>query len=417
MKKHILQFSLFGIAKSAVLFAPLIAASILLPDQYGLLEWALSFAMMLGLLASFGSGGLISFEIIKHETSTLSNTALLYSAITTFIFGILGLLSILFENYIALSYILSFSSVFVGQFALSAYIKAKGKGAYASVVESLIYILILILLIYAIFQQVQTLSLLSVFPLTAMLLSFILFTLISDSISFKPEDLTVFAKKGFPIMLSGFLAVGFVNLPRVLLGHFESLESVAAFSLYFRWAAIALVAYQFALVVNFRKIYTYSYEKLDRYIVSISLMVFVLGACIIFGINIIENQNISLSIAFPLQNITIQTLMAGTITLWAIGTSLEGLFYREHLSRLQTYASLSGIGIFLINILILKFFIHDIIFIFTLSWFISYSTIIFVQLYFLKKYLDITFNRIFYFLLIFIFSLSFCLTFLRMAYT
>ncbi len=394
LKKYILHLSLFGASKSAVLFAPLLAASVLSQGNYGLVEWSLSFAMILSIFLSLGAGGILSFEIIKHETNALINATLFYALVISLVLGILGSISIIFFEPSRISYILGFTGVFTGQFVLSAYLKAKGKGAYASIVESFIYIVILLLVFNSIFQEIKSLEFLLIFPFFTIVFSFILFFLISDRTQLKKEDFSLFIQRGLPIMISGLLAVGFVNLPRVLLGNFESFESVGVFSLYFRWAAIALVAYQFALVINFRKIYTYSYEKLDQYIVAISFMVLLIGFFIILGLEVIDNYDITFHLAVPEQNILIQGLMAGTISLWAIGTSLEGLFYREHLSKLQIYSSAFGIGIFLLSVVFLGSFISNVILIFSLSWFVSYIAIVLLQLLFLQKHLNVYFKNI-----------------------
>lgn len=396
LKKYILHLSLFGVSKSAVLFAPLIAASVLSQSNYGLLEWSLSFAMMLSILLSLGSGSVLSFEIIKHETNRLTNTTLYYALIISLLLGILGSISLIFLEPSRISYILGFTGVFTGQFILSAYLKAKGKGAYASIVESFIYIIILFLLFNAILQETKSLEFLVIFPFFTIVFSGILFFLINDRTKLKREDFSLFIQRGFPIMISSFFAVGFVNLPRVLLGNFESFESVGVFSLYFRWAAIALVIYQFSLVINFRKIYTYSYEKLDLYIAIISFLVLLIGFFIIMGLVVIEKYNITLYLSIPKQDILIQSLMAGTITLWAIGTSLEGLFYREHLSKLQIYSSIFGISIFSLSIIFLNSLTSNVILIFSLSWFIGYMAIILLQLLFLQKYLNVHFKGIYY---------------------
>jgi O-antigen/teichoic acid export membrane protein len=367
------------------------AASVLSQSNYGLLEWSLSFAMMLSLFISLGSGGVLSFEVIKHETNSLINTTLFYIVFLSFLLGIFGSISIIFFEPSRFSYILGFTGIFIGQFALSAYLKAKGKGAYASIIESFIYIIILFLVFNSIFQGIKSLEFLLVFPFFTIVLSIILFFLITDRTLPNKKDLSLFLQRGFPIMISSFLSVGFINLPRALLGSYDSFDSVAVFSLYFRWAAIALVAYQFVLVMNFRKIYTYSYEKLDRYIVTISFIVLLIGCCIILGLEVIKKYDIPFHLAVPQQDILIQSLMAGVITLWAIGSSLEGLFYREHLSKFQIYASVFGIVAFLLNIWLLHNFVSNMILIFAFSWFISYIVIVISQLLFLQKSLNIKF--------------------------
>lgn len=400
MQKNILHLLIFSFSKSTVLFAPLIAASVLSQSNYGLLEWSLSVSMILSVVLSFGAGAVISFEIIKSEKSKLIDMALFYIGVITFLLGVMGILSFIFFSSLSLNYILAFTGVFLGQFALSAYIKAKGRGAYASMIESFIYIFILLLLFNSIYKELQYLEFLILFSIVSIIFSIILFKLIDNKRTLNKEEISPFFNKGFPIMLSGLLAVGFLNLPRIILGYFGSFEDVAEFSLYFRWAAIAVIAYQFIIVMNFRKIYKLSHVELDTYIVRITFAVLVIGYSLIVTIGALEENASLYSIALPKENLLIQILMIGSITFWTISTSLEGLFYRENLAKYQGFSSLIGISSFLLNIFILNYFIDNIILTFSLSWCLSYMILIITQIFILNKKLDFIFKKVFISLLL-----------------
>jgi O-antigen/teichoic acid export membrane protein len=385
-KRFIAHLIIFAISKSAVFLTPLLAASVLSQENYGMFEWSLSFSMVLGVFLSLGAGGVLSFEIVKHENSKLISTALSYAAIFTLLLGIIAAIGILIDMPVRINYILGFTGVFIGQFALSAYMKAKGKGAFASTIESLIYIIVLILVMDAMWNQNTFLEYIGIFSFGAVILSIVLFLLENKIVVDKVEYLALF-QRGFPLMVSGILSIGFVNLPRIMLGSVESLEHVAEFSLYFRWAAIALILYQFVLVVYFRKIYTFAYEKLDGYMAAISLLVLIAGCMIPLGIGVIEKLGILSGVAFPKQDTLIQVFMIGGIALWSLNASLEGLFFREHLTKFQIYSTMFGVAVFFLNIIFLGNIISDIILSYTMSWFFAYITMIFVQLLFLRKYL------------------------------
>ena len=381
--KHLI---IFGFSKSAVLLAPLLAASVLTKNEYGSLEWALSLSMMSALFLSLGAGGIIAFEIVKHEKSDLITTALSYISFLTFFLGLTTAIIVLIDLKMA-AMLIGFTGIFLGQFALSSYMKAKGKGAFASIVDSFIYILILLLVFYSIFIDDRRLHLFILFSFATFFFSMILFRIGGYKFRVDKSHFFKFVKTGTPIMLSSFAAIGFMNLPRVLIGNLGTMKDVGDFALYFRWAALALVAYQFMLVVNFRKIYQLDHVALDRYISFISFVVLMIGVVFVMTMPMLREFEIFKQLQFPQNSLPVQSLMVAIVAIWTLSTSLEGLFYREHLTKYQIYSSILGVVVLLFSIfLVSKLQNPDLIFYFSLAWFISYLVIIFSQLFFLKKF-------------------------------
>ena len=387
LSTHIKHFIIFGFSKSAVLIAPLLAASVLTKDEYGLLEWALSFSMMSALFLSLGAGGVIAFEIVKHERSDLIITALSYISFLTFFLGFTTAVIVLIDSDIV-AMLLGFTGIFLGQFALSSYMKAKGMGAFASVVDSFIYILILLLVLFSIIIGDQRLHLFILLSAATLFFSVILFRIGGNEFRRHKNKFFKFVKTGAPIMLASFATVGFMNLPRVLIGDLGTMEDVADFALYFRWAALALLVYQFMVIINFRKIYQLDHITLDRYISCISLAVLIIGALFVTTMPMLREFEICKQLQFPQKNLPVQSLMVAIVAIWTLSASLEGLFYREHLTIFQIYSTISGILVLLLSILLIKRMQKpDLTLFFSLAWFISYLVIIFLQLFFLNKYL------------------------------
>jgi len=386
IKYYTKQLIIFGTSKSAVMFAPIIAASTLSTQNYGLLEWSLSASIMFAVAVSLGSGGVIAFEVVKNEHSPIISISMIYTAILSFFLAATGLISYIIHLSNQLTFFLMFSGLFVAQFSLSAFMKAKGAGAYATIIDSLVYILIFLLAIFATSKNKDEFQYIFIFSVSAFFLSFIIYFLSNIKKNyFEISKFFLFLRRGIPIMLSSLMAIGFINLPRVLLGEFDSFEKVAEFSLLFRWAALALVVYQFVVVIKFREIYKSELHQIDRYFAFISIAIFFIGFAIILILNSLNAQFNELPFATPSQNFIFQSFMATSIALWVLSTSLEGIFYREHLAKYQFYSSLIGILIFLGIFFIIQNIYCITIFTVLLSWISGFCITIVTQFYFLNK--------------------------------
>ncbi len=226
--------------------------------------------MSIATVISFGAGNIISYRIIKEGKDKIVNISMLYLIICSFVFSLISIFS--YENYL-----FSFISLFIIQVGFSSYIKGQGGGALSSLVESSIYILLLLISLRFFYSGEELIIKNNfIFIITSLILS-ILFL---SGVDFKNIDIksgTDLIKLGFPIMVSSCLAVFFVNIPRLILGEISTHQDIATFSIYFRWAAISLIAYQFMNVVFFRRIYTSDYRKIDLNFSFIFIIVILCG--------------------------------------------------------------------------------------------------------------------------------------------
>lgn len=375
--------ALFVLSKSIVLIAPLFAAYLLDKSSYGLFEWSLSIAMIVSVMMTIGAGNTIAFEKVKNTDSPLIYIGQIYSVYLGLFLAILSIAMILFFNNVQIGMVLGMSSFLVVQYALSAYIKSSGLGARASVIDSGIYIVLLVLLGFTWFKEDTQLAYVVSFAFAAMILSIFLYKSINKNKVPIKEEIRNFLKRGFPIVLSGGMVILFFNLPKLLLGS-ESMELVGDFSLYFRWAALALVVYQFIVVVFFRDLYTKSYNDFDKFIASISTGTYFLGFVILIFLYLANKYNIAY-LTLPALNISVQIIMISIIALWALNASLEGLLYRENRSIHQMWANILGVIIFLM----IYYFYQDeknIIYLITMSWFFSFVAIICYQLFIIHRF-------------------------------
>ncbi|SVD42052.1 uncharacterized protein METZ01_LOCUS394906, partial [marine metagenome] len=102
--------------------------------HYGLLEWAISVSFLLATFLSFASGNTIAFEKIKNDHSPLIYMGKQYSLFLFLIVALCTFLSDIFYDSASLTMVLGISSILIIQDPLSAYIKAAGLGARASVI-------------------------------------------------------------------------------------------------------------------------------------------------------------------------------------------------------------------------------------------------------------------------------------------
>ena len=375
---------LFVFAKSIVLIAPLIAAYFLKKSSYGMFEWSISISMIISTILTVGAGNTIAFEKIKNESSPLIYIGQIYSIYLGLGLACLSIVVILIFNNARIGLIFGMSAFLIIQYALSAYIKANGLGAKASIIDSGIYIVLLGLLFFTWIEESSELLYTIAYALSAITLSALLYKTITKHVKITKVDIKKFFTRGFPIMLSGSMIIVFFSLPKVLLGS-NSMALVGEFSLYFRWAAVAIVIYQFLIVVFFRDLYTKSYIEFDKFIAGISLGVYSLGLLVLLLLYLANISNIKY-LPLPEFNASLQIVMLAIIALWALTASLEGVLYRENKSIHQMLANLFGILIFLV----LFYFFQDtehILYITIFSWFTSFVTIIFYQLYIIHKFI------------------------------
>lgn len=384
IKRTIYHSFLFILSKSSVFIAPLFAANILSNSDYGRLEWSLSFSMLLVSIISLASGNTIAFEKIKNDDSLLIGIGKNYSLSLFAIFLFLALFSMVFFNSIILTMVLSISSILIVQDPFSAFVKAAGRGAFATMIDSALYVFLIIILGIAYFtgsQEIQFIYLLSLF---GSLMAIMTYKTISKSSKLSLDNLLKLFNRGFPIMVSGVVGILFFSLPKFILGGY-SMNLVGEFSLYLRWASIALIGYQFVYVLFFRDLYQMTFIQFEKSVIKIFLAVFFIGILIIPMLYLSPLNDI-ISIKTPSFNLFLQLFMVISVSSWVISGLLEGILYREVKAKYHVYSNLLGILVFFLCYLSLNKS-NNLTELIAIAWTMGFIFVNICQILFIEKYI------------------------------
>ena len=371
------NLTFFFVAKLSVFIVPLLLAKSLDNIDYGQFEVFLSYSMLLTNILLFGAGNIIAFDIVNKQKINLINEAIFHSLIASLLCLIVSIF-LLKQNYI-----FQMASLIVAQSSLSSYIKAKGSGAKASIVEASLYLVLLVVYVISIYSGFKGGGI-GEYSYYFILLSLIYCGFLLKILTCSKISYLSFLKRGFPIMIAGSLAVLFLNSPRLLLNLLSGPADVSTFSVFFRWSAIALIAYQFLNVVFFRKIYRSSYAELNIIFTKIILFSTSVGALVIFGISqfgwLIDDL-----IEVPDSQISLQIIFLLIISFWISSTLLENLCYRDKMSKIPLFGyAISILFLWIFSFILKGSFENELLFILFL-WFFCYCFLILFYLFRLKS--------------------------------
>jgi hypothetical protein len=268
---------IFALAKSAVLIAPLIAAGLLSKSLYGTVEWWLALSLAFGPVLAMGAPGLVAYGTLGSKLRRHVRTATVFviiAATTLLLISIVApLLGLDWKNSLFGPVALQCAIVAL-QTTLSARLKGLGKGAWASLVESTLYLSLLcaVLLNWQGLDFVLSFMGLMLLASGLLILGLIRFVPLPSLSGWHRRNYRAFLHVGLHFMTGGALMAGFMALPRISLGAISSPEKVAEFALIFRWLSITIIAHQFINTVFFRKIFADlgSHER-DRVLASTPL--------------------------------------------------------------------------------------------------------------------------------------------------
>lgn len=330
LTRGMMQAGLFFLGKSSVLLAPLFAAYIWSPGDYGRLEWWISTATLLGSAIALGAPAVISFEIIANKKE-LAGAATLHviTASTVVTVVILGLLFIVgFENASWLIAVLLAAQVAL-QLTLTGELRAAGLGGLGSVGQSALYILIFgfLGLHYAGMSIVSAITLLSC--LTQIALIWFIFRRSRIRWVQSSRSWLNFLSYGPRVMLAAFLFMLINQIPRVYLGSTASGDELAKFALVYRWLAIAIVAHQFFGTVFFRFLFDPDKKAQD---LRLSIPVAGVGLASTVIVIFLYFVPADLNLPLPLPGDRAKSFMflvAAVLPFWSAVATMEGIFYRE----------------------------------------------------------------------------------------
>ena len=333
---------IFVLAKSAVLVAPLLAASVLTITEYGSVEWWLALSMALGPVIGLGAPSMVAYGSVNRQQYRHVRTAtvcvlMLASTLLVFVLALRLFGHEWGDDFygpVALQ-----CAVIMLQMTLAARLKGTGKGAWAAVAESALYLCLLIALLGVLLGADFVTAFMFCMLVACVLLAFLLVRLVAVPALRRWPLRNFHACLGIAwrYMLGAALMAGFMALPRVALGFLESPQVVASFALVFRWLSISIIAHQFINTVFFPRIYGNAPQRRRDIALALTVSVVAISALFIVLFVGVGKAFVPFPLPFP-QATSLALPMAMVMILWATTACLEGSLFREGAALKQSGA-------------------------------------------------------------------------------
>lgn len=345
---------LFAAVKSTVLLAPIACAALLSAAMYGQMEWQLALATGVAPATALGAHGILAYGSVGARARRHMRIAVMHlgaiAGVMIMMALLLPLLGAAWQDF-ALGPVLAIGALVSVQLALSARLKGQGFGAWASAVESSLYLCLLAALGLFVWSGGGFMTGLVLLAIAA---SGLLWWGLARSVALRvpgphwSRRYAAFVSAGAQFMTGGLLVGLFMAVPRASLGLFAGELEVARFALVFRWLSIAIVAHQFIATVFFRNLFAGDADSgRDRALAMIVLLVTLLAAVIamVIGSGWLRHSAVDLPLPERADWMLIW-LMAAAMVLWATTAALEGSMYRQQLAKSQAIAAAFGLTAF-----------------------------------------------------------------------
>lgn len=341
----ILLFVIFGILKSIVYLAPLLLNSILNNVVlFGQFEYALNIGQTCSSFMALGLPSAYAFYVYKHNEIYLKPIFHIIIVGVNLLLFIFAFIPGFIEN-------INFNSFVIGvvlsnQLFIATYYKLFGNSILSVVIDCGLYILLLIfiLLLYfniMIFDFKYWNSLLLIYCLF-LCFKYHLPFIVSKQVFTINELLKIFNYSSY-IVLTLFLTSLLNTSTRIYIEYFINYSNVGFYSFYIRIASAIIIFHRVIIIFLFKRIYTESHSKLDRYfalIVAVAMctciLMFFLIPYILSGVSYFANSYIRF------KNLYLFSLFQAVS--WSTVALLELIIFRENL--LKKYVLILGLCLF-----------------------------------------------------------------------
>jgi O-antigen/teichoic acid export membrane protein len=323
----------FGLSKACVFFAPLLLSNTLSENDYGSIEFALNIGFIGSALIGLGVKSAYPYFKLKRQYKTLFEGfkfhylyLLISNIILIFIVTLVAnspeyLLSVLFV------YTLS------NQGLLSIIMKTDEKIITAVILDSLLYVFLLLAFLYMSIFTEASISIIIIFTSCYA----ILYTLNAlknykflTTINYRKHNKLI--KYGRNVLISGILILLIANSGRLLIEYlFDDKKLIGVFSFYFRMASFVLIFHQIVSIIYFKKIYTYDVSKLDGFLCKLMLCVVIFSIITFFVVPEIGRPYFKLFESFNEYKM-IYMIFCFQMFYWILLANLESVIYRENLA-------------------------------------------------------------------------------------
>ncbi|MGH8558729.1 MAG: hypothetical protein ACRESZ_15010 [Methylococcales bacterium] len=376
---------LFALAKSSVLLAPLLAARQLSQENYGRVEWWLALSMALGPMMALGAHGLLAFGSVGSNARLHERTAAVYviqaGLLMVALAVLLSLLGLGWPHYF-FAPVMAQSGLICLQMALAVRLKGMGYGAWASLVESGLYLCLLLALLLSRIggSFVNTYIALIVIASVASVIGLAKVVRLPALSRWGRRNYKGCIGMGLRYMLGGLLLGLFMAAPRGLLGIFDGDAAVGRFALVFRWLSVSIVAHQFIMTLFFRNLFVDRPTRERDRLLAVTVM---LVALMSIGLVVLIRLGWLGQLGLPQPPETdhkLLWLMAAAMVLWSTTSCLEGNLYRLDAARAQILAAAAGLSGLVVAVTVFHFLNADAALTMFLAWLAGFSAIVLAQL-------------------------------------
>lgn len=335
----IASFSIvFLISKGLVFCTPLILSNLISDkSQYGNLEYEISFGTWLMIPISFGLHIAYPYFYLKKKQEHVKNILWIHFL---FFFPLIIIVSIilLLNNIIGQNVFFSllFASVILAQAFVSSVSKSNKYIKQAVLIDSGIYYLFFICIVFSyIFHLNTDTNLIHRFLGVYSLLFFIYFLLsykkLSGEFNIKLYHDTI--RFGIPSLFLFFVTVGITNSTRFWINFFIGAHEVAYYSLFFRLSGIIVVIQQLVIIVMFRKIYESEISYIDQKFSIFLLLMFAISIVAFLTIPTLAKPYFELLKNIQTKYKFLHYILSYHVLFWMINAVNEGIISRENLVK------------------------------------------------------------------------------------
>lgn len=327
----------FALSKGVAFLAPIFFLKFVSLEDYGIVEFSYAFGSVTAVIASLGLAGAYPYFILKREEPEKRQAFLLYGVPVLILSVFVCILRWCGVLNAQVSMILLFTLIFALQRVYSAMLKSEGKGYLGVLVDGGYYFILtaVILLVWA-FHLTQAVLLLEGMMQVYLLGlgGFYLWQFIrvrTKSVSaIIHEDCGEILRFSSHMIISGIVIYWLTSSARIYIKYFLGYEQVGVYSLYYRFAGIAVIIYLFLYIAFFQKLYMAESRKMDIYYLAVMALVFC-GCVICFLFAPLLNR--FFFDEANMENSKLFLLLIFQMPLW-IGISLcEGVVGRENMVR------------------------------------------------------------------------------------
>ena len=318
-------------------------------SEYGKVEYSIGgLGFIINTILGFGIPSSYAYFILKKKDLKTELGYSLYLLILAFYYIIVQSLFFLFPKHIYLSLIISF--ILANQVYYSYVFKSKEKPIYATLLDSGIYLVILLVILLNYISGINV-QFIDIFIPMLIYSGVFLFIAIYKSLKIELSKAFVQLRKiisySWHLLIGSFLIILLINSGRFILEFFlDDFEGIGVFGFYLRISGISLVIFQMLFIVYFKEIYTKSIKNLDTlftYFLSLILMYSLIS---LYVLPLILNDYSSFfQETFPSNSKTFYTLTLFTF-FWMSYNLFSNIIVRESLARNYNYYLIGILALF-----------------------------------------------------------------------